>query len=241
MRTRIHTTSLAALCALLATSACKRNEEARPSVDTVKPAEPAPASAPTATAADSGGLAATAKQWQTLLDSARANIGRDSAATAQTLHSAAATVRREAEEANKDAKAALTRSADELDSLAASVERGTKRTVQSVDSAFARLEQAEALNGLAKATDAWAKQQRERAGEEMQSASDNVEWAAKDAKVKLDAGATKAVADARDIAKRLQERGEVTDEEFRKSIEAMEKLARILGHRIASKVTAAGK
>jgi len=236
MRTRTYTTTLAALCALLAASACKRKEEARPSADTVKPADPAPAPAPMAATADSSAVAATEKQWQVLLDSVRANVGRDSAATAKTLQSAAASVRREAEEANEDAKSALAISADELDSLGASVERGAKRTAQSVDSVFARLEQAEALNRLGKATDAWTKQQRERAGEEVQSASDNIERAARDAKVKLDADATKAVADARDIAKRLKDRGEVTDAEFRKSIEAMEKQARRLGDRIASGV-----
>jgi len=240
MHARTGTITLAALCSLLAASACKAKEEARSTIDTVKPAEPAPAAPPTSTG-EVGPLATAEKQWQILLDSVRTDVGGDSAAAARKLHSAATAVRREADEASEAARTALTRSADELDSLGASIGRGTKRTAQSVDSAFARLEQAETLNRLAKATDAWAKQQRERAGEELQAAADSYQRAANDAQAKLDADATKVLADARNINERLKKAASVTDEEFRKTTAELEKRARSLGERIAAKSSAAPK
>jgi hypothetical protein len=240
MHARTGTIIPAALCSLLAASACKPKEGARSTIDTVKPAEPAPAATPTATG-EVGPLATAEKQWQILLDSVRADVGRDSAAAARKLHSAATAVRREANEASEATRTALTRSADELDSLGASIERGTKRTAQSVDSAFARLEQAETLNRLAKATDAWAKQQRERAGEELQAAADSYERAATGAKAKLDTGATTVLAGVRDINERLKKAANVTDDEFRKTTAELEKRARSLGDRIAARSSAAPK
>jgi vacuolar-type H+-ATPase catalytic subunit A/Vma1 len=231
MRKPICITALAAVYALLAAGACKKSDEARPAGDTVAPAEPAPAAAPAA-AGDVGTLTAGQREWEALLDTIRANVDRDTAATARALRSAAASVRREAAEANENARTALTRSADELDSLGASIARGTKRTAASLDSAFARLEYSEALSRLANATDAWAKQQHTRASEELQAAANNFDRAANDAKVKLDAAATKAADDARDIAERLRTGAEVTDAEFRKAAAELEKQVRRVGARI---------
>jgi len=228
MRKPICMTALAAVYALLAAGACKKSEEARPAGDTVAPAEPAPAAA----AGDVGTLTAGQREWKALLDTVRANVDRDTAATARALRSAAASVRRDAAEANENARAALTRSADELDSLGASIARGTKRTAASLDSAFARLEYSEALSRLANATEAWAKQQRTRASEELQAAADNFDRAANDAKVTLDPAGTKAAADARDIAERLRTGAEVTDAEFRKTAAELEKQMRRVGARI---------
>lgn len=80
MHARTNTTILAALCTLLAASACRKQEKAeeQPPIDTVKPAEPAPAAAPTATTGEVGPLATADKQWRVLLDSVRAEVGRDS-------------------------------------------------------------------------------------------------------------------------------------------------------------------
>ena len=231
MRKPISMTLLAALCALLAASACKRNEDARPAGDTVASAEPAPTPAPTA-AGEVAPLAAGQREWEALLDTVRANVDRDNAATAQALRSAAASVRRDASQASENAKAALTRSADELDSLGASIARGTKRTAASLDSAFSRLEYSESLSRLVGATEAWARQQRARAGEELQAAADNFERASRDANVKLDAAATKVAGDARDTARRLQEGAEVSEQEFRKTTAELEKHVRRVGARI---------
>jgi hypothetical protein len=58
---------------------------------------------------------------------------------------------------------------------------------RSLDSAFARLEHAEALNRIANATGEWAKQEHARAGEELTSGVDHFERAAKNARIELDA------------------------------------------------------
>ena len=231
MRSLIYrtTTALAAVYAVLAANACRKSEESRPASDTAG----APAAVPAP--GDVGTITTGQREWEALLDRIRASTDRDTAATASRLRSAAASVRREIGEANENARAALTRSADELDSLGASIGRGTKHTAASLDSAFARLEYSESLSRLVNATEAWAKQQRTRAGEELQAATDNFERSANDADAKLDAAATKAAADARDTAKRLREGAEVTEEEFRKTAAELEKQVRRAGARITGK------
>lgn len=217
MRARIRVSTLAALCALLASSACKRGEESRAAVET-------------ATAA--GTLALIRGDWQPALDAARASFHRDGAATARTLRSAALVVRQEAREANDVGGLWLTRSADELDSLAASLSSGAQRSERSLDSAFARLEHAEALNRVANATGEWAKQEHARAGEELTSGVDHFEWAAKNARIEFDAGATKAAVNARELGRRLSDGAAATTNEFLRTVTALDTQIRRLGDRI---------
>ena len=227
MRTRIRTTALTAVCSLLAVSACTPSEDSRPAAETTMSA-----GATQATDDERPRSIATEEEWQARFDTIRMSFDRDTAATAAALRSAAASARREAAEASDSAKAALTRSADELDSLAASLSRSARRSRRSLDSAFARLEQAEGLNRLAHATDAWAKEQHARAGEDLSAAADYLERSAKIAGVKLDAAATKAAADARALADRLDKSAQVAADEFRKTADELNAELRKLGDRI---------
>jgi len=227
MRTGICTTTLAIVCSLLAASACQRDDDSRAIAETAMSAGTA--------AEDRTAYVATEEEWQARFDTIRMSFDRDTAATAAALRSAAASARREASDASDSAKAALTRSADELDSLAASLSRSARRSRRSLDSAFARLEQAEGLNRLAHATDAWAKEQHARAGENLTAAGDYLERSAKIAGVTLDAAATKAAADARALDDRLSESAQVTADEFRKTADELNAELHKLGDRIARK------
>ena len=218
MPARIRATTLAALCSLLVSSACKRGQESR---------------APVETATSAGSIEVSQGDWQPVLDAARASFHRDRSATARTLRSAAVVVRREAHDANETGGDALTRSANELDSLAASISRGAERSGKSLEVAFARLEHAEALNRVASATGAWATQERTRAGEELQAGAEHFQRAAKNAGIQLDARATKAAADARALARRLNEAVGVTANEFLRTVTALDTQIRRLGARIA--------
>lgn len=230
MRTRTCTTTLAAVCSLLAMIACKESDDARPAAETTTSA-----GATQATAEERAPYIATEEEWQARFDTIRSTLTRDTAVAAAALRSAGATARREAEEASEATKAALTRSADELDSLAASVSRGARRSQRSLDSAFARLEHAEALNRLATATDAWAKEERARAGENLAAAADYLERSAKDADAKLDAAATKTAAAARGVSDRLRQSAQVAADEFQQAAADLDAELRKLGDRIARK------
>ncbi len=225
MRTRICTTALTALCSLLAVGACTQGEDSQTAADatTQTPAE------------ERTPYLATEEEWEARFDTVRTTFSRDTAAAAAALRSAAATARREAAEASEATRSALNQSADELDSLAAGVSRGVRQSQQSLDSALARLEHAEALNRLAVATDAWAKEQRTRAGENLDAAADYFERSAKDAGVKLEAGATKVATDARALNERLSQSAEVTAEEFQKAAADLDAELRKLGDRITRK------
>jgi hypothetical protein len=218
MRAHISVSTLAALGALLASSACKRGEESRAFVET---------------ATSAGTLALTQGDWQPALDAARASFKRDGSATARTLRSAAIVVRQEAREANDVGGLWLTRSANELDSLAVSLSSGAKRSERSLDSAFARLEHAEALNRIANATGEWAKQDRARAGKELTSGVEHFERAAENVGIDLDARATQAAADARELGRRLSDGAAATTNEFLRTVTALDTQVRRLGDRIA--------
>jgi hypothetical protein len=122
-----------------------------------------------------------------------------------------------------------------MDTLATSISAGVKRTEQTVDSAFARLNYAEGLDHMAEAMNARAAQQRSRAAEELQVAADNLERAAQDARVKLDARTTKAVADARGLAGRMKKAAELEDQEVQRTMSELDARLRQLGARIEKK------
>lgn len=229
MRTHICTITFATVGSLLAGSACQRGEDSRSTTETATGATQA------APVEERTPYIATAEEWQARFDTIRMTFDRDTAAAARALGSAAATARREAKDADEAAREALDRSADELDSLAASVSRTARRNQRSLDSALARLEQAEGLNRLAHATDAWAKEQRTRAGENLEAAADYLERSAKHAGAKLDAAATKAAADARAIHGRLTESAQVTADEFERTAAQLNAELRRVGDRIARK------
>jgi hypothetical protein len=172
---------------------------------------------------------------QKLRDSARASIGRDSAAVTRALRSAADFARQQADRANQIAQDAYIRSAAEMDTLASSISAGAKRTEQTVDSAFARLNYAEGLDHMAEAMNAWAAQQRSRAAEELQAAADNTERAAEEARVKLDTRTNKAIADARNLAGRMKQAAELEDQEVRRTMSELDGHLRQLGARIERK------
>jgi len=217
MRAQISISTLAIVGALLVSSSCKRGEESR---------------SPVESATSAGTLALTRGDWQPALDAAHASFRHDGAATARTLRSAAVVVRQEAREANDIGGLWLTRSADELDTLANSIASGAQTSERALDNAFARLEHAEALNRVANATGEFAKQERTRAGDELKSAVEHFERAAKNARIDLDSRASKVAANARELGQRLSDGAAATSNEFLRTVTALDTQIRRLGDRI---------
>jgi len=125
--------------------------------------------------------------------------------------------RRDAEKASRIARAALKRSAAELDST------------------FARLEHVEGLMHLMNALDAWDEQQPARAGAELQTAADNLERGAKYVHLELDARTLATTANARAAARRLQQSGQVAAGEFWQLTGELDAELRSLGAKIGRK------
>jgi hypothetical protein len=223
MRARNFTLCLAAACAA---TACQRDDADSAVEENVPAAEVAAPAGPSDVAID------ISRMPQTLLDSARAGYGRDTAAVGRAVRSGAAYARRQGEQASEAARTALDRSAHELDSLAAAYAAGARHTEASFDSAFARLEQAMGLRHVASSLDAWATEQRTRAGEELEAAADNLERGARNVNVELDEQAARAVADARAVATRLRETAEVSAADYERTVEQLDARLRALGQRI---------
>jgi hypothetical protein len=119
-----------------------------------------------------------------------------------------------AERASKAARAALARSKAKLDST------------------YAQTEHLEGLLHLMKALEAWDAQQRPMAAEELKSAADNLERGAKHGRLVLESRALAAVNRARGAARRLQQSGEIDDDEFWQATRELDVQLRSLGARI---------
>lgn len=121
---------------------------------------------------------------------------------------------RESERTSKAARAALTRSVAELDTT------------------FARVEHVEGLLHLLNALDAWAVQEYAFAGEQLLTAADNLERGAKHVHLDPDERALAAATNARAVARRLQQSGDLADDEFQQVTSALDAQLRTLGARI---------
>lgn len=150
---------------------------------------------------ESKGALASRQECQSALDDARKALVRKNAdACVTSLSQAAAFFRSEAETAPAEARPALLRAAEELETLLANVANGRPRTARDFDRAFARAHAAEAAQHLAHARVALLKDDHVRAGEELTMSVDHLERAAKDGELRDDPRVEAAVADTRTLA-----------------------------------------
>lgn len=128
---------------------------------------------------------------------------KDYNAAASEIRKATGYIRLEAGRASGEAKQALDSSVAELDKLAVSVEKGAVKAEKSMDKSFAKANHALALEHRAKATEAWAHKQYDKAGYELKAAADGLESAAGWAGGEAKAGVSAAIADTRSLGDKL--------------------------------------
>jgi len=204
-----------ALCALLA--ACAQPDRQKSDTTAIVFDEPRDA-------------LASREECQNAFDAARtALVKRDVDACLTSLTDAARFFRDQSRADAPEARPALQAAAEELETLAANVANGRRRTAREFDRAFARAHAAEAQQHLVHARAALLKDDTVRAGEELIMTADHLERAAKDAKRPADPVVRTAIADTRSLAgEMMRGMAAVPDEASKVSTEIESAIRRIV-------------
>jgi hypothetical protein len=167
-------------------------------------------------------------------DAVAAYARKDYKVAATDIRKATSYLRLEADRATGAAKQELVKSVAELDTLAASVERGAVRNEQSMTKVFARADHALALEHRSNAAESWARKEYDKAGYDLKAAAQGLEstagWIGKEAKV----GVSATVADIRALGDRLVAGGAWTRDEITEGFESLGKDINALGRKIGS-------
>ncbi len=158
---------------------------------------------------------------------------------ASDIHKAAALLKLEATRATTEGRGALMTSAKDLDQLGDRVHSGAVKTLDRLDSSFARADYALARHHYLKASEFWAKNDTKQAGAALQAAAAALEHGMARAGRGGDEAATAAIKDAREVGVKLANGGEVAAAEVRKAmakingqIEALRRAAQAQGRPI---------
>ena len=193
----------AILLGVAVTGGCRRADETKSySATTVTPQ--AVAAAPAESTILSAGAIGTRSEAQDHFDRSRqAFMNKDMKTAAAELHDASVFMRTREDSATGYAKALVTISAAELDTLSRNVAANAVTSAARLDHAFAHANRAEAERHFALATRAWSQKQAVRAGEELTMALDHFERAIRDAAFSSDSGATGGIARGHVVANEL--------------------------------------
>lgn len=130
-------------------------------------------------------------------------LKQDYKAAATEIRKAVAYVKLESGRAVTDSQKALHASAQELETLAKDVEKGTVKDVKKLDNAFARADQSLAKSHYVKASESWGKKLYDKTGYELKAATNSLEKAASWAGNEASAAASTAVKEGRSVTGKL--------------------------------------
>ncbi len=164
-----------------------------------------------------------------------AYVKKDYQAAATEIRKATSYVRLEAGRATSEAKQALESSVAELDTLAASVEKGAVKEEKALATAFTHANHALALAHHVKAAESWARKEYDKAGYELKAAAHGLESAAGWAGAEAKAGASVAVAETKALGDKLASGATWAREEVVKGFESLGNAINALGQKIGSK------
>ena len=158
---------------------------------------------------------------------------KDYKAAATDIRKATSYLRLEAGRATGESKLELDRSVAQLDTLAASVEKGAVKDEHAMAHTFANADHALAVEHRAKATESWARKDYDKAGYELKAAAFGLESAAAWTGGEAKAGASQTVAEARAIGEKLASGSAWTRDEVTKGFEALAHSIDELGRKIS--------
>lgn len=157
---------------------------------------------------------------------------KDSEAAAADIRAATGYLRLEAGRATGDAQQELDNSVAQLDTLAASVEKGAVKDEHSMTGAFARADHALALEHRSNAAEAWARKEYDKAGNELKAAADGLQSSARWVGGEAGASMSATVADTRALGDKLAAGGNWTRAEVAKGFESLGNGINALGRKI---------
>jgi hypothetical protein len=167
-------------------------------------------------------------------DAIAAYARKDYKAAAIDIRKAASYLRLEAGRAGGEAQQELDSSVAQLDTLAASVEKGALKDEQSMTKAFAEADHALALEHRSRAAEAWARKEYHKAGYELKAAAHGLESAAGWVGGEAKAAQSATVADTQALGDKLASGATWTRDEVAKGFELLGNGIDAVGQKIGS-------
>lgn len=136
----------------------------------------------------------------------------------EQIRKSAAFMKDQAGKASAKGKGALSASADELDKLADDVKKGLVSSPKRIEDTFARAYLALASNEHVRATESWAQNKRNQAGEALQSANQHLEKSLTWAGQKIEKNTNDVMKKSEALAQQLKQKGSLITEEVGKGL-----------------------
>lgn len=141
-------------------------------------------------------------------------------AAAQQIHKSAEYMKAQADKASGKGKEALNASAKELEKLAVDMRTGTVTSAKKMEDTFARAYAALALDSHIQSTESWAKKEKIKAGDALDSANKYLEHGFAWAGQKMEKGTSEAINKSRELSLKLKKKGGVAAEDVGKGLKA---------------------
>jgi hypothetical protein len=151
----------------------------------------------------------------------------------EQIQKSASFMKAEAANASDKGKAALNASAKELEKLADDVKKGTVTSVKRMEEIFARAYVALAADSHIKSTESWARKEKAKAGEALDSANQYLERGFSWAGQKIETGTNNAMKKSRELSLQLKKKGSVVAEDVGKGLKDAGNEIEKFGKRIA--------
>ncbi|KQC09294.1 MAG: hypothetical protein APR62_02770 [Smithella sp. SDB] len=155
---------------------------------------------------------------QTFQKAKQKYLDKNMNSAAQQIQKGASFVKTQAEKASDKGKEKLDASAKELEKLADDVKKGTVTSVRKIEDAFARAYAALAFDSHIKSTQSWAKNQKEKAGDALDSANKYLEHGFTWAGQKIEKGTKEVIRKSDELSQTLKKKGSLLAEEVGKGL-----------------------
>lgn len=154
---------------------------------------------------------------------------------AQQIQKSASFMKAKAAKASDKGKEALNTSAKELEKLADDVKKGTVTSVKRMEETFARAYVALASDSHIKSTESWAKKEKSKAGDALDSANKYLERSFAWAGQKIETRTKEAMEKSKELSLKLKKKGSVVAEDVAKGLKDTGTEIEKLGKRISPK------
>jgi hypothetical protein len=154
---------------------------------------------------------------------------------AQQIQRSASYMKDQAAKASDKGKEALNASAKELDKLADDVKKGTITSVKKIEETFARAYVALASDSHIKSTESWAKKEKAKAGESLDSANKYLERSFSWAGQKIEISTKQTLKKSQELSLKLKKKGSVIAEDVGKRLKDAGNEIEKFGKRISPK------
>jgi hypothetical protein len=137
---------------------------------------------------------------------------------AQQIQKSASFMKAQTEKASDKGEEGLNKSAKELEKLADDVKKGAVTSVKRMEETFARAYVALALDSNIKSTESWARKEKEKAGDALDSATTYLERSFAWAGQKIETSTKEALKKSQELSLKLKKKGSVVVEDVGKGL-----------------------